>query len=623
MCGICGFTYHPGERQPAALTMERMLDSLGHRGPDGRGSILSSGLALGHTRLSILDIEGGVQPMISPNGNVITFNGEIYNYLEIKKDLEQKGHTFTTTSDTEVLLAAYEAYGTDCLEHFIGMYAFVIHDKQRNRLFMARDRLGKKPFYYFNHNGIFIFASEIKGILAHPAVRKFAELDMEAIQDYLSIGYILSPKSIFKHIRKLPAANRATLDLKTISLATHDYWDLASAYTAEKLKQTECTPEAFLDQLENAVAPRLRSDVPLGTFLSGGIDSSTITACVKKLTEAPVNAYCCGFEDRSFDESGYAQQVAERLQTPLEILAGDDNYDLSKLIWHLDEPFCDTSLIPTYLVCKAARKHVKVVLSGDGADEILAGYSTYMADRAFALYRFMPSFFGKGFSALAKLTLPPSHKKVSFEYKLKKFIHSSGLSREEAHYFWRTIFTTNDQNSMVDQQLQSRFTNYSPTDSFLHYFSKVPGAHFLDRAMYVDAKTWLVDDILTKVDRMSMATSLEIRCPFLDHRIVEFAARLPMTAKVRFLQHKSILKRTMHRTLPNVIVNRAKQGFNFPTMTIDATSYEGLVRHGIVSKDFALDPKRDNITFKHFSLIVLSHWINMYDHYKKTGRWES
>ena len=624
MCGICGFTSPQGGGEPDGGILERMLQSLSHRGPDASGTLRAPGVALGHARLSIIDLVSGGQPMRGESGAVIVFNGEVYNYGEIRADLEARGRRFRTDSDTEVMLAAYEEFGERCLERFIGMFAFVIHDPARRVLFMARDRLGKKPFFYLHDGARFVFASEIKAILAHPAGRGAAGIDFQALSDYLSMGYILAPKTIFAAIRKLPAGHSAVLGLDDGSLRISSYWDLAGRFLAEKSRDPARNAERFLELLHSAVSLRLRSDVPLGAFLSGGVDSSTVAACMKRVPGTDVRTFCVGFAQDSYDESPFAALAASHLGVSLERIEQPMPHrsELARMVWHLDEPFCDTSIVPSYLISQAAARRVKVILTGDGADEILAGYPTYLADKAHALYRHVPGPLQRGLLALARAAVRPSYAKVSWDYKLLRFLEGGCLASDRAHYHWRVIFTDQEKRAMLSDEALAACAAHDPFDAFAGYAAQVPGASLLDRALYTDIKTWLQDDILVKVDRMSMAHSLEARSPFLDHRLVEFAAALPDREKLDGLRQKAVLKRCMRGVLPGAILDRGKRGFNFPGHLVSRGCVRPPDDPALFDRRFHLCPEREDVTYKSFSLLILGLWLDMHTTYLKTGRWE-
>lgn len=621
MCGIAGFlTFQPMDGDNPSSLLKTMTRTLTHRGPDGEGFWSDDqAVWLGHRRLSVIDLEDGRQPMISDKGNVITFNGEIYNYREIKKDLEAKGCRFKTNSDTEVLLQAFEHWGERCLEKLNGMFAFAIWVAAEKRLFVARDRLGKKPFYFYHSKTLFAFASEIKGLLSIPQIAQTAETDFRSISDYLSLGYILTPKSIYKNIQKLPAAHYGWLDMSRAEFNQRRYWNLADFYSAEKLPYTPQTVEDFQSLLSDAVSLRLRADVPLAGFLSGGVDSAAILAAMVRMDPENVTALCMGFDQTSFDESAQAKATADHIGATFEKLTHRDlsAEELDHLSWYFDEPFADTSLKPTWQLCQAAKEKVTVALSGDGADELLAGYPTYQADRLFSVFQYLPTPLQHLLKTLADKALKPSYNKVSFDYKARQFLGAAGMTPRKAHYWWRNVFSETEKQALLHPDLFDQIADYTPFDTFDRYHDDVAGASFLDQTLYVDIKTWLQDDILVKVDRMSMANGLEVRSPFLDYRLVEFAARLPDQAKINGANKKVILRQILEGTLPQETIKSPKRGFNAPVevkscLTADDSS-------GLFSSNFALNPEKEDITFKSFLLSRLNSWIMMDKNLRQQG----
>jgi asparagine synthase (glutamine-hydrolysing) len=625
MCGIAGFVVAETNTIAADKIIRGMAATLYHRGPDQTGVWLDRHCALGHTRLSIIDIQSGAQPMTARNGNVLVFNGEIYNFREIRAHLEAKGITFKTQSDTEVLLESYNFWGQACLQEFNGMFAFAIWNPADRTLFLARDRLGKKPLFIYRSKNLFAFASEIKSLLQLQEIGGGFDMDPRAISDFMSLGYILTPKTIFRQISKLPAATSALYSLESDGVRETEYWRLSDFYTAGKLDYGQRERDHFVELLDDAVSIRLRSDVPLGGFLSGGLDSSSIVTAVKRKAQAETKAYAVVFEDQSFDESMYAELAAKHVEIPLEMIR-HETFDPSRfadLVWHTDEPFADTSIVPTYSLCQAARKQLTVALSGDGADELFAGYATYTADRLFPYYERLPGFLQNILIQVAATVLKPSYRKVSFDYKVRNFLESAGMDRRQAHYWWRNIFTENEKKSLMSPELRDACGDYNPFDTFSAYFDQVQSADFLDQCLYVDIKTWLQDDILVKLDRMSMANSLEVRSPFLDYRIVEFAARLPMHAKKTWRNDKVIVRQSMSSVLPASILNRSKRGFNSPRPENGSLSVTADRWDTFFNPDFTLDPKIEDITFKSFSLDVLNSWLAMYAAFKDTGKWKA
>lgn len=622
MCGIAGFVRTGGEAGASAADLARMLSSIAHRGPDGAGTFVDGPVHLGHRRLAIIDLEQGGQPMTGPSGAVIAFNGEIYNFPAVRAELEAQGERFATHSDTEVLLRAFERWGEACLDRLVGMFAFAIWQPATRRLFLARDRLGKKPLYVFAVPGFFAFASEMKALMGLPEVRAVAAIDLRAVSDFLSLGYILSPKTIVAGISRLGAAECAWYHLDGEGLAPRRYWDLAAHVLAPRAAHD---PEEFKALFDDAVAIRLRSDVPLGAFLSGGVDSASVVASMAAQSASRVHAYCVGFEEDSFDESEFARAAAAHMGVEIEVTRQPSLPldQLARLVWHVDEPFADTSMMPTYLLNQAARRKVTVALSGDGADELLAGYPTYRADQLHRLWSLVPGPLRRAALAAAERWAKPSYRKVSWDYKLRRFLAGHDLDARRAHYSWREVFTETDKARLLHPDVLAALDGYDPYETFARAFAEVEGAGFLDASLYVDIKTWLADDILVKADRMSMANSLEVRSPFLDHRLVEYCARLPDSAKMDMRRQKIILKEAMRGAIPDGTIRRAKRGFNAPTrqfgfLAVDSPRGAGLFRPG-----FRLDPAQEDITFKSFSLGVLSQWLDLYERYETQGEWRA
>ncbi len=622
MCGICGWISNSPKKSGI---IQNITDTMRHRGPDSEGYWSNGVVSFGHRRLSIIDLISGQQPIISSKGNVIAFNGEIYNYKELREQLSDKGFIFRTSSDTEVLLNSYELWGEACLQKFIGMFSFAIWSPDKKELFMARDRLGKKPLFYYHSNSLFAFASEIKALLAIDDIRKSIDINAYAVSDYLSLGYILAPKTIFNKIYKIPAGYYALYSEVNKDLKLNNYWHIENNFVSEKnYAYKSGNYHEFVDLLSNSVNIRMRSDVPIGVYLSGGVDSAAVTALMSKFSEAKIKAFCIGFNEKSYDESGFAQLVTNSLDVDIEKLfyRNLSENDLSKLVWHLDEPFSDTSMMPTYQLNKLTKAFATVVLSGDGADEILAGYPTYRADSLYKIYSALPEGIHVLISRAINRILSPSYRKVSFDYKIKQFMRSYGCSREQAHYWWRVIFSEEEKKEIMSDALWEECKTYDPYEVFDNYYQQLPGADFLNKSLYVDLKTWLQDDILVKVDRMSMANSVEVRCPFLDHRLVEYCASLPLSAKMSSFQQKNILKKTMRKCLPNKILSRSKRGFNAPTYN-NKYKYTTFLRNDdLFSDNFRLQPEKEDVTFKSFNFSILQKWIDIYEQYKLTGRWE-
>jgi asparagine synthase (glutamine-hydrolysing) len=569
MCGIAGEVKFTSE--PATLEwVQRACGVMRHRGPDGEGFIQRGRAALGHRRLSIIDLQTGGQPLAYGGGHYwITYNGEIYNYRELRSELAAGGWEFATQSDTEVILAAYAAWGTGCLAKLNGIFAFGIWDCQEERLLLARDPLGVKPLlYHLDAEGL-QFCSELKGLLCHAAVRP--EVDADALQDYLSLGYVLAPRTILKGVQKLEPGHFLLVDAKG-PVQEACYWDLAQECVASASRrlntaqQREAIAE-FSERLEHTTEMQMVSDVPLGAFLSGGIDSSSIVYhAAHKVTDHRLNTFSIGFNEASFSELDYAGLAARGMDTEHhELVVPPQGLErLAELVRLYDEPLGDTSLIPTYFVSALARERVTVVLSGDGSDELLAGYDTYLADRIQGLYRHIPGWLHRGVvQPVVQALVPPSDKKVSINFMIRQFVSQAHGSAERAHYGWRMMFSDEERQALASTGAWNQ-GGYHPFEAYRRHYRAVEGADALSQSLYVDIKTWMVDDILVKVDRASMACSLESRVPFLAPDLAAFTMGLPAGLKLHGLQRKYLLKQAMRGRLPDEILYRKKRGFNAP-----------------------------------------------------------
>ena len=564
MCGIAGI-FHCGTIKPVdPARVERMTDALAHRGPDGAGVWTAPGVGLGHRRLSIIDIAGSPQPMSSAHGPaVIVFNGEIYNYRELRKELAGQGMQFRTDGDTEVILAAYQRWGVDCLSRLQGMFAFAIYDYDKRELLLARDRLGVKPLFMARlADGSMAFASELKGLLAHPLLRR--DVDPLAIEDYLAWGYVPDHRSILAGVEKLPAGHYRLLRHDTPPAAPVRWWDISFA---DRRKGSEADLEAeLLHHLREAVTSRMVADVPLGAFLSGGLDSSTVVALMAETSREPVKTCSIGFDVAAHDETSYAAEVARLFDTDHRTrTVGADQFDaIGTLAGMFDEPFADASALPTWRVCQLARENVTVALSGDGADEALAGYrrQVFHAHEE-RVRRLVPAglrsaVFGGIGAAWPKADWAPR------PFRLKTTLLSLATSGAEG-YASALATTPHDlRHSLYSPEFGRRIDGYRAEDRLVETMQNAPARSGLDRAQYADLAFWLPGDILTKVDRTSMAVGLEAREPLLDHRLVEFAATLPESMRVRGKQGKWLLKKAMRRYLPDPILFRPKQGFVTP-----------------------------------------------------------
>ncbi len=563
MCGICGVLHFDGQR-PALDVLQAMTDSLYHRGPDGDGTYIDGPVGLGHRRLSIIDLSSaGTQPMTNEDRSFwVIFNGEIYNFAEIRTELQKRGHVFHSATDTEVILHAYETWGVDCLARFNGMFAFALWDSVRQRLWLVRDRVGIKPLFYLHRSDRLLFGSEIKAILCDPSVER--RVDLTALHHYLSLNYTPAPYSLFAGVRQLLPGHYLLVEADG-RYRDEMYWDVSYARRVNG-SETELM-EQFETRLTDAVKQRLVSDVPLGAFLSGGVDSSAIVYWMSRQTDQPVRTFSIGFREKSYNELDYARQVAkacganhyERVVTPDAVKV------LPKIVWHAEEPTADSSMLPVYYLAQMTREQVTVALSGDGADEILAGYETYQAFYAACLYRLIPVAIRRRVITPLVNRLPVSYDKVSLDFKLKQFVRGAELDSEAGHAYWRTIFDETAKRNLYTSEVYQVLNGIETVDLYRAVFAQTDASHPLDRLLYVDTRFYLPNDMLVKVDRMTMAHSLEARVPFLDHRLVEFAAALPPRLKLKqWRLKKYLLKASLQRRLPEASPWRKKEGFNVP-----------------------------------------------------------
>jgi len=561
MCGICGIYHYASDEPVSETTLRRMTSVIAHRGPDDDGFYRTERVGLGHRRLSIIDVAGGHQPIFNEDGTVaIIFNGEIYNYRELAALVEGRGHQLRTRSDTETIVHLYEEFGEACVEMLRGMFAFALWDGRRRIMLLARDRLGKKPLYYADHAGRFVFGSELKSILEDPGIPQ--ALDAEALADYFSFQYIPAPKSIFRHARKLRPAHY--LVVNSHGVREQEYWDLDFSQTEERSEQE--WRELLLDAYREAVGLRLMSEVPLGAFLSSGVDSSSVVALMSEITRRPVVTASIGFTAEKYSEAEDARRFAQSLGADHHerIVAPDAVAVAEKLAWHYDEPFADSSAVPTYYVSQVAREFVTVALSGDGGDENFAGYRRYRFDaaenrvRALVPAALRRSLFGTLAAVYPKADWLPQPLRAKATLR--------NLSLDPAQGYFNSVYgaMANERSGLMGGDFTAQLDGYNPFDHFRYYFDRARTRDPLSRVQYVDIKTYLTDDILAKVDRASMAVSLEVRCPLLDHRLMELAARMPSHLKLRGQEGKYIFKRAVGRLLPAEILARRKQGFVIP-----------------------------------------------------------
>lgn len=563
MCGIAGVLRFDGAAAEEEL-IRRMTDILAHRGPNGAGVYVSGPIGLGHRRLAIIDLSpAGKQPMSNEDGTVwITFNGEIYNFREIRRDLETRGHKFRSSTDTEVVIHAYEEWGTDCVQRFNGMFAFGLWDEPGRRLWLVRDRLGEKPLFYCHLPGRLLFGSEIKAILCDPAVAR--TIDYEALAYYLALNYTTAPHTLFARVRQLLPGHYLMID-EAGEVRDVEYWDLVYREGIDRGERAYL--EEFSDLLEDSIRLRLTSDVPYGAFLSGGLDSSSVAYWMSRNMSEPVKTFSIGFGEPSFDELEYARLAARTIQADHheQIVTADEAEILPKLVWHAEEPTADSSMVAVYYLAQTTRKHVTMVLSGDGADEILAGYETYQAYYAQRLYKYLPAWLRRSVIAPLVARLPASDAKVSLDQKLKRFISGAEFYPEDAHAAWRMIFDAEARRRLLAPVLAQPGAHADAMDLYRAAFAKTNARHPLNRMLYVDTRLYLPNDMLVKVDRMTMAHGLEAREPYLDYRLVEFLASVPPRLKLKGFCHKKyLLKASMRGKLPGSILWRKKQGFNVP-----------------------------------------------------------
>jgi asparagine synthase (glutamine-hydrolysing) len=552
-----------------------MCEVMRHRGPDDEGFYQEYPIGLGMRRLSIIDLEGGHQPMSTEDQSLwVVFNGEIYNFQEIRRELEKKGYRFRTRSDTEVILHSYKEYGEECVKLFRGMFGFALWDKKEKKLILARDPLGIKPLHYYLDAEKLIFSSEIKSILTCKGVPR--ELNFKALDRYLTFEYVFTPETIFQKIYKLPPAHILVWSDKELKIKP--YWDIEweslNPVARNRTPRWEDYAEQLYGVLKESVKLELISDVPLGAFLSGGIDSSSVVALMSQMSDRPVKTFSIGFEDQSYNELDYARKVAKHFGTDHhEFILKPNIEDLAvTLMDYLDEPLGDFSIFPTYLVSKVAREQVTVALSGDGGDELFAGYDTYIANRIGAYYEKLPGFLRNSLLTPGLRLIPPSPKKKGIINLARRFVEGAVLPPSLMHARWMTFLTQEEKSQLYTDLFKNELADEA-TDKYLQYYfdqtrprnPKTPGfPDPLIRQQYVDLKTYLPDDILTKVDRMSMATSLEARVPLLDHKVVEFAFKIPSELKLKGFTTKYILKKTMAKFLPKEVLYKKKQGFSIP-----------------------------------------------------------
>ena len=625
MCGITGFINANGSAVDRSI-LERMNHAIIHRGPDEDGFYLDQNAGLAMRRLAIIDLASGQQPIYNADKTkAIVFNGEIYNYQTLRDDLEKLGHQFYTRSDTEVVIHLYDEYGEDCLSHLRGMFAIAIWDTREKTLFLARDRVGKKPILYSHQpNGDLIFGSEFSAVLQHPAVSR--EVDLEAIDSYMSFLCVPAPQTAFKQIRKLEPGH--WLEWKAGAIETKRYWQ---PDFSKKIKITE--DEAIEETtriLRESTKLRLISEVPLGAFLSGGVDSSIVVALMAQESSTPVKTFSIGFDEEDFSELKYAKRVAEHVGAEYsEFIVRPNALDvLPTLVEHYGEPYADSSAIPTYYVAKETRKHVTVALNGDGGDESFAGYERYAAMRLAEAYHRIPKALRKVFVEAPASLLPNSELKKNRLRDAKRFLQAADLTRNERYFHWVSTFRREAKQKAYTAEFASAVAGQNASHFLDDWFAKANGTGTLDATLLTDQMTYLPNDLLVKVDIATMANSLEARSPFLDHNVIEFAATLPESMKMGNFQTKSLLKKVAARLVPKEVVYRKKMGFGVPVgkwfrhemkdfvrgvLLSEKSLQRGVVRPEVIEKyvDEHTSGQFDH-SFQLWTLLMLELWFQRF-----------
>jgi asparagine synthase (glutamine-hydrolysing) len=567
MCGISGVL--SWQTAPDCAAVRAMCERQVHRGPDADGVVARAPAVLGHRRLRVIDLSDAAnQPLSDRSGRFwIVYNGELYNFRALRRELEALGASFRTASDTEVIVEAYKQWDVGAFERFNGMFALAIWDEVKQRLVLARDRAGEKPLYFARlPGGGLVFASELHALRRHPAIT--GDIDREAINQFLSLNYVLGSTCIVRGVEKLEPAHYLVVERGTTGKPVR-YWDLAAHFRNKRTFRSEDEAAETVGALvDDAVRLRLESDVPLGAFLSGGLDSSTIAAAMCHLRPPEQNeTFSVGFAEATYNELPWARRAAASIGVGRhhdQVVAPDMAAALPVIARVADEPFADTSMIPVYYLAAFARQRVTVCLSGDGSDEIFAGYETYLADALLRATRWMPAAATRALSRVATAAGPVTFDKVSTDFKVRQFLRGHSTSPERAHYAWRRIFTDDEKRDLWRPEHQAQLGDADPFRRFERFYDDVRDCHPLDQALYVDIKTWLADDILVKVDRMTMAHALEARAPFLDHRLMELAASVPARWKLNRRGRKHVLKKSQQRRLSSEILGRRKEGFNAP-----------------------------------------------------------
>ena len=563
MCGIAGFTCFQHRPEAGTRILEEMITSIRSRGPDAEGVYSDDCIYLGHKRLSIIDLEGGKQPMHDPKGRYhLTYNGEIYNFIELRETLLEKGYSFQTESDTEVLLTHLMDKGIEGLASLNGMFAFALWDGHAKEGYLVRDRVGIKPLYYTVCNQELVFASELKALLAYPRLER--RLSCLSLNKYLTFGYVPAPNTMYEHVHKLEPGTY--LRFRQGEICKQMYWDIPLEENPISGRNVDECADEFVELLEDSIVKRLRSDVPVGVFLSGGLDSSTITALASKAQQGALHTFSVGFEDSSYDESPYAHQVASLFQTVHhhQVCSTKVAVELLPEVYaRMDEPFADASILPTYLLCKFASQRVKVVLGGDGGDELFAGYPSFQAHKLMERLSFLPVACRDLLTRAAR-RIPVSHRYASVDFLMQQFLKGAGISPEIRFFMWMGYFGHEQKKSLLHKDVQHELLRKNPYEDIINYVKQSGLVSDFERILYLCMKLYLQDDILVKIDRASMAHGLEVRVPFLDHHVVEYVSGIKSTYKLRRWTSKYLLKHAAAAILPKNIVHRQKAGFMMP-----------------------------------------------------------
>jgi len=559
MCGICGFYDYKTRDRADRHVLDDMLNVIRHRGPDDCGEYLDQDVALGMRRLSIIDLSGGKQPISNEDGTIVTvFNGEIYNFQALREQLSSRGHELRTASDTEVIVHLYEDFGEDCVQHLRGMFGFALWDARRRRLLVTRDRLGIKPLYFAVSGGRLIFGSEIKAILQHPAAQ--VHLNIEGLSKFLSLKYVPAPQTMFEGVYALPPGCSLSCDANGIKIRR--YWDVSFTTPGTGERSEESYVEQLDALLRECVKLHLVSDVPFGAFLSGGLDSSTIVALMSQFLNEPVKTYSVGFQGdaEAFSELPYARMVAKKYETDHHevFIRPHDLINLSeKVVWHLDQPVADEACLANYMVAELASRQVKMVLTGEGGDELFAGYARYAGERLSPLFQHLPRA-AKSVALAASGRLPGLRRQKVALYALCQPDEVNRLVN------WFPLFNSEAKQALLSEDVKQYVNGGDASAVFAEHLARTDATGPLNRMLYMDTKLWLPDDLLARGDKMSMAASLEARVPLLDHQLVEFAASLPQHLKVKGLTRKYLLRKVGQPLLPPEIIRRKKKGFPMP-----------------------------------------------------------